>query len=166
MSLLHLAPEHSIERLLRGLPQLAYTTADIASPLADERFDITAIPRADESFDAIICSHVLEHVDDDRAAMRELRRVLRPGGWAIVMVPVDDTRAETYEDPTITEPAERRRAFHQEDHVRVYGRDFPERLRAAGFEVTLDDFAFRLDAAARRRYGASAAPIPVCRRPA
>ena len=98
------------------------------------KMDIMDIQYPDESFDVIYCSHVLEHVPDDRKAMREFRRVLKRGGWAILLVPI--TAGKTHEDPSITEPAERLRVFGQEDHVRIYGPDYVDRLREAGFAVT------------------------------
>jgi SAM-dependent methyltransferase len=162
MSLLHFAPEPAFAQLFRARPNLAYTSADLSSPDADEHFDITAIPHPDGSFDSIICSHVLEHVEDDRAAIAELHRVLRPGGWAIVMVPSDPARETTYEDPSVVSEADRKREFWQEDHVRLYGRDFPDRLREAGFDVELDGYLTALDPALLSRYGASAAAIPLC----
>jgi ubiquinone/menaquinone biosynthesis C-methylase UbiE len=97
------------------------------------KVDITAIQMADHTFDAIYCSHVLEHVPDDRRAMREFCRVLKPGGWAILLVPI--TAQKTFEDPTVVDPAERLRLFGQEDHVRRYGPDYIDRLTAAGFEA-------------------------------
>ena len=115
---------------------LRYVTADLEPGLGELQLDVTRIALPDGAFDAILCSHVLEHVPDDRAAMRELRRVLAPGGWLIVMVPLDHTRAETYEDPAITSPAERERAFLQHDHVRLYAPDIAGRLEEAGLEVT------------------------------
>jgi len=154
LSLLHLAPEHGLERRLRALPGIEYLSADLDSALAMEHFDITAIPHPDGSFDAIVCSHVLEHVPDDRAALRELARVLRPGGFAVLMVPLDAERATTYEDPAVVTPEERVRAYWQEDHLRLYGRDFPEIVHACGFdEVRTERFAEDLGAEARRRYG-------------
>ena len=95
LSVLHFAPERALRRIAEA-PNLRYLSADLDAPDAMEHFDITAIPRPDDSFDAILCIHVLEHVPDDRAAMRELARVLRPGGWAIVMVPLDLGLPETY----------------------------------------------------------------------
>jgi SAM-dependent methyltransferase len=97
--------------------------------------DITAIPFPEATFDAIYCSHVLEHVPDDRRAMREFYRVLKPGGWAILLVPITVAGA-TFEDPTVVDPVERLRLFGQEDHVRRYGPDYVERLREAGFTVS------------------------------
>jgi len=96
---------------------------------------VTSIDLPDASFDAVICSHVLEHVDDDRAAMRELRGIIAPGGWCLVMVPLDIRRERTYEDPTIASPEERERVFWQSDHVRLYAPDIGDRLTAARFAV-------------------------------
>lgn len=135
-SLLHFAPEWCVERQLRPRVGAGYVSADLEPGKADRVLDVTALAVDDAAFDAIICSHVLEHVDDDEVAMRELRRALAPGGWAIVMVPLDLGREQTYEDPSKRTPAEREAAFWQHDHVRLYGRDLPERLAAAGFEVT------------------------------
>jgi SAM-dependent methyltransferase len=132
--LLHVAPEAVLERKLRGLPGVRYVSADLADPHAMLRLDVMRLAFADAAFDAVLCSHVLEHVADDRAAMRELRRVLRPGGLALLAVP--PIRAErTAEDPSEADPAERRRRFGHPDHVRRYGRDYADRLREAGFEV-------------------------------
>lgn len=153
MRLLHFAPENALARRLSALPRVEYVTADLDPGAAMVAADITALPFADSSFDAILCIHVLEHVDDDRAAMRELRRVLAPGGFAIVMVPLDLDRAETYEDASVVSPEDRRREFWQSDHVRLYGRDLAERLRAAGFEVDVDEWVRQLPADAPARYG-------------
>jgi SAM-dependent methyltransferase len=132
--LLHFAPEPSMETALDGIPGLARVTADLHDPNADHQVDIRAMPFPDESFDALLCSHVLEHVDDDRAAIREIARVLRPGAWAIIMVPYFDGMV-TDEDPSITDAAERERRFGQQDHVRFYGRDTPDRLAEPGLVV-------------------------------
>lgn len=134
-SLLHFAPEWALRRRLAQLDHLSYVTADLVQPGVDRRLDITALALPDASFDAVICSHVLEHVVDDAAAMRELRRITAPEGWCLVMVPLDHARASTYEDPAISTAAERERAFGQHDHVRLYAPDIRERLSDAGFEV-------------------------------
>jgi SAM-dependent methyltransferase len=151
-SLLHFAPEWCLERRLRAVPGLRYTTADIDPAIGELTLDITDLPLADGAFDAILCSHVLEHVPDDAAAMRELQRLLAPGGWAIVMVPLDIGRQHTYEDPTIVGPAEREREFLQHDHVRLYAPDIAERLTAAGFDVTTERVVDELGAEAAARY--------------
>ena len=104
------------------------------------------------NFDAVICNHVLEHVPDDRAAMRELRRILRPGGIAVLMVPFRPDR-QTYEDPTIVDPEQRTAVFGQFDHVRLYGSDYLDRLREAGFEVDGDLYWKSLDEDEVVRYG-------------
>lgn len=104
--------------------------------------DLTRIPFRDHSFDAILCNHVLEHIPADRRAMKELRRVLKPDGWAILQVPVSGEK--TFEDAAIQSPEDRERCFGQSDHVRVYGKDYAERLKAAGFEVHVDPWASEL----------------------
>lgn len=112
-----------------------YITADLESPLADMHFDVQHIPMKDRSVDVVICNHLLEHVEDDAMALNELYRIMRPGGWGIMLVPEDRSRAVTFEDDTITDPKERTRLFGQYDHRRLYGRDYDDRLRRAGFEV-------------------------------
>jgi SAM-dependent methyltransferase len=131
--LLHFAPEPLFDPLFKRLPGVERVTADLHAP-ADLRLDISNMDLPDSSFDLILCSHVLEHVPDDRAAMRELRRVLADGGLALVLVPYRPA-VTTYEDPSITSPLDRMVAFGQQDHVRIYGNDLSERLREAGFEV-------------------------------
>src|SRR5262249_7408651 len=120
LKVLHFAPERALRRRLAAAPGIHYVSADLDAPEAMEHFDITDIPHPDGSFDVILCIHVLEHVEDDRKAMRELRRILARDGFAIVLVPLDLSRGETYEDPTITDPTERERAFWQADHLRLY----------------------------------------------
>jgi SAM-dependent methyltransferase len=133
-SLLHFAPEPGIRDCLRGMRRLRYVTADIAPGRADTAMDMTRLAFQGASFDRVICSHVLEHVPDDARAMQELWRVLRPGGIAVLQVPLRE--GPTDEDVAVTDPGERLRRFGQEDHVRFYGRDdFAKRLEAAGFAV-------------------------------
>ena len=132
--MLHFAPEPGVEEHLRRRVD-RYASADLDPGSGDLTIDITAIELPDASFDAIICSHVLEHVPDDERAMRELQRVLTPGGWAIVMVPIDHGRETTLEDPSTTDPDDRRELFWQEDHVRLYALDIVDRLTRAGFHV-------------------------------
>jgi SAM-dependent methyltransferase len=166
LRVLHFAPEDCLQPLFSRMPNLDYLSADVASRTAMVRMDITRIPEPDDSFDAILCSHVLEHVTDDRAAMRELCRVLRPGGWAILQVPVDSSRQETFEDPAITDPGERTRLFGQHDHVRMYGRDYPQRLEECGFEVMIVPYPEQLGAAAVHECGLDVEErIHHCRKP-
>lgn len=130
---LHVAPEAIIEKKFRKLLGAGYLTADLFDPKADVKMDITDIQFPDGSFDFIYCSHVLEHVLDDRKAMREFRRVLADDGVAILLVPINAEK--TFEDPTVVDPKERLRLFGQEDHVRRYGPDYPMRLTEEGFSV-------------------------------
>ncbi len=117
------------------------------------RMDLLALPCREKSFDAVICSHVLEHVADARRALAELHRVLVPGGWAILQSPVDPLRATTFEDASVTTPAERERVFGQRDHVRIFGRDYAAWLTAAEFEVRVEGFARERGAAWATLYG-------------
>lgn len=136
-TLLHIAPEVSLMRHFRRHYKgyEGYVTADLESPLADMHFDVQHIPLEERSVDVVICNHLFEHVANDKLAMGELYRVMRPGGWGIMLVPEDRSRATTFEDDTITDAKERTRLFGQYDHRRVYGRDYDDRLREAGFEV-------------------------------
>ncbi len=135
-SLLHVAPEPQLGRILQASPQLDYLSADLYVENVMVRMDITDIQYPDASFDAIICNHVLEHVPGDRRAMRELYRVLKPGGWAILQVPYSERIAQSVEDPAIATPEARARVFGQEDHVRIYAKaDYLARLAEAGFQV-------------------------------
>lgn len=151
--MLHIAPEPSLERRFREIPGIDYLSGDLDSDAAMVQMDITDIRYPDSSFDVIYCSHVLEHVPDDRRAMRELARVLKPGGWAVIAVPI--IRDRTLEDPAITSPEARTKAYGQWDHVRAYGPDFADRLRESGFDVTVDGFTKGLSEEIVRRHGLS-----------
>jgi SAM-dependent methyltransferase len=144
LRVLHFAPEFGIRRRLAKLENLEYRTTDLQSRMADENFDITSIPHPDASFDVVLCNHVLEHVPDDASAMRELRRIVRPGGWAVLMCPIAAGPSETLEDPSVQDPQRRLEVYGQEDHVRLYGADYADRLRSAGFEVEVVDYLSRL----------------------
>lgn len=130
---LHIAPEAVLESKFRPLVGEGYLTADLFDPRVDVKMDITDIQYPDRTFDFIYCSHVLEHVPDDRKAMREFRRVLSPNGMACLLVPI--SAEVTVEDPSIEDPKERLRLFGQEDHFRRYGPDYLSRLVEAGFNV-------------------------------
>jgi SAM-dependent methyltransferase len=131
--MLHVAPELCFEFKLRKYLGQGYITADSTNRRDMVRMDITNIQYPDSYFDVIYCSHVLEHVQDDKKAIREFYRVLKQDGWAILLVPI--TADTTFEDSSIVDPSERLRVFGQEDHVRRYGTDYIERLREAGFKV-------------------------------
>ena len=133
--LLHIAPEHCFLRPFERLFGEKYITADLESPLAKVKLDVQQMPFGDCEFDVVICNHILEHVDSDRKALEEIYRVMRHCGWGILLSPVDYGLESSYEDPTKTTPEERREAFGQPDHLRIFGRDYTDRLRAVGFEV-------------------------------
>jgi predicted SAM-dependent methyltransferase len=142
---LHFAPEQAFYKRFRKLENLDYTTTDLESPLADVKADICDLPFKDNSFDFILCNHVLEHIPDDTEAMKELYRILQPGGTAILQIPQDLQREKTFQDDSITDPKERAKVFGQYDHVRVYGRDYFEKLRSIGFKVEEVDLTSELD---------------------
>jgi hypothetical protein len=145
--ILHFAPEKIIMRRMRG--NALYETADLAQDGVTHRVDITRTGLRDAAYDVVMANHVLEHIPDDRAAMAELFRLLRPGGVALLTVPINPTRAETYENPAVTGAAERWAHFSAHDHVRYYGMDFADRLREVGFVVS----EYRLPMGEEARYG-------------
>lgn len=135
LKVLHIAPEQCFHKTFQNQKNLDYLTGDLESPIADMHFDLHDIPLEDNRFDIVFCNHVMEHVDDAIRCMSELNRVLKPGGWGIMQVPQDFSRETTYEDPSITSPEEREKHFWQKDHVRLFGKDYPDWLRKAGFDV-------------------------------
>ncbi len=137
---LHVAPELCFMDRFEQMNNLDWITADLVSPLAKVKMDLHNIPFGDNQFDCVMANHVLEHVKDDIACMKEIYRVLKPGGWAIMQVPLDTSRTDTYENWDITEPSDREKHFGQRDHVRLYGTDYNKRLESAGFEVKVDDY--------------------------
>lgn len=150
--MLHIAPEHCFIDRFESLKNLDYTTGDIESPLAKVKMDVHQIPFDDESFDVVFCNHVLEHVDDDRKAMSEIFRVMKPGGWGVLLVPFFyPLPKETIEDPSIKDPKMREELFGQDDHVRKYGLDYKERLVKAGFKVE-SNFVHSLTTIEKERY--------------
>jgi len=160
---LHFAPEQAFYKRFRAMKNLDYTTTDLNSPLADVKADICDLPFEDDSYDVIFCNHVLEHIPDDTKAMQELYRILKSGGMAILQIPQDLQRADTFEDNSITDRNERAAIFGQYDHVRIYGRDYFDKLRTIGFKVHEVDYTAQLDAAEVDKYRLAKGEIlPVC----
>lgn len=141
---LHIAPEQCFLDIFRKQKNLDYITSDLESPIADVKADICNLPFKNNEFDVVFCNHVLEHITDDTKAMQELYRVLKPGGFGIFQIPQDLSRAVTFEDNTITDRKERTKIFGQYDHVRVYGRDYFNKLRAIGFKVDEVDYTKKI----------------------
>lgn len=137
LKVLHFAPEHCFFEKIRKLPNIDYLSADIGSPRAMVQIDMTDIQYPDSSFDVIFSNHVLEHVNDDLKAMRELYRIQRENGWSIHLVPINYSNSSTYENPAIVTPEERKKAYGHHDHKRLYGTDYKNRLESAGFNVTV-----------------------------
>ncbi len=142
--ILHFAPEQAFYKRFRKMTNLDYITTDLESPLADVKADICKLPFKDNEFDIILCNHVLEHIPDDTKAMQELYRVLKPGGTGVFQIPQDLSRETTFEDDSITDKAERAKIFGQYDHVRIYGRDYFDKLRSIGFKVNEVDYTSTL----------------------
>jgi SAM-dependent methyltransferase len=141
LKVLHIAPEQPYLKFFKKAENLEYITADLESPIADVHTDIRNMNVFDDAvFDVVICNHVLEHIDEEKKALAELNRVMKKDAWAILQVPINYELENTFEDNTITNKKERERIFGQYDHVRVYGRDYPDRLRKAGFTVKKDAF--------------------------
>ncbi len=141
---LHIAPEQCFLDFFRKQKNLDYTTSDLESPIADVKADICDLPFEDNSFDVVFCNHVLEHITDDTKAMEELFRVMKKGGFGIFQIPQDLSRETTFEDDAITDRKERAKIFGQYDHVRVYGRDYFNKLRSIGFKVDEIDYTKKI----------------------
>jgi SAM-dependent methyltransferase len=140
VTLFHVAPEGCLRVMLASMSNVTYVPGvkyleGYYYARQTNLLDITSIPYDNEAFDVIICNHVLEHIPDDDLAIRELYRVLKPGGWAILQVPISKLLLKTYEDPTAIDPETRERIFGQFDHVRIYGQDYKSRLEKGGFIV-------------------------------
>ncbi len=151
IKLLNVAPDFAIQSKLKSLSNIDYISIDLESNLAMQKQDLTNLSFSDNYFDAILCYHVLEHIVDDRKAMSELFRVLKPGGWAILQTPIEKDREKTFEDFSILLPQERKKIFGQEDHVRIYGQDYFKRLEQSGFIVIKDDFINNLNRTEKER---------------
>lgn len=166
LKVLHIAPEQEFLRRFKKMDNLDYTSADLFSPIVDVKADILDLPFADNSFDVIICNHVLEHIVDDKKAMSELYRVMKPGGWGILQVPMKNSLEKTYEDFTITDPKERQKHFGQYDHVRWYGMDYFDRLRSVGFQTEINFYSQKFSESDTKKFGLNRNEIlPVVSKP-
>lgn len=144
LKVLHFAPEQCFLKRFRALKNLDYTSTDLLSPIADVKADICDLPFQDNTYDVILCNHVLEHIPDDAKAMKELYRVMKVGGMGVFQIPQDLNRDITFEDNTITDIKERTKIFGQYDHMRVYGLDYFDKLRSIGFKVEAVDYTSKL----------------------
>lgn len=151
--LLHLAPEYPLYQAFRAAPNIRCVTGGLDASFIQVAMDLVHTPLKNDLFDVIICSHVLEHILEDVAAMRELCRVLKPGGLGFLQSPLDDNREVTFEDPQCLTPEDRARTFGQSDHVRIYGLDYKDRLEEAGFTVRVDGYVKTLPPEIITRYG-------------
>lgn len=160
---LHFAPEQAFYKRFRKQKNLSYTTTDLNSPLADVKADICNLPFKDNEFDVILCNHVLEHIPNDSQAMKELYRVLKPSGMGIFQIPQDLSREKTFEDNSITDKKERAKIFGQYDHVRIYGKDYFDKLRSVGFTVIEEDYTKKISPELVDKYRLTKGEIiPVC----
>lgn len=152
LKVLHIAPEYCFIDIFSKMKNLNYITADLESPLAMVKMDIHKMPFVDNLYDVVFCNHVMEHVADDIQCMKEIVRVLKPGGWAIIQSPIEIDRETTFEDKSLKTPKDRERVFGQDDHVRAYGQDYKQRLESAGFKVRVDKYNEELEEAIIKRY--------------
>lgn len=160
MTVLDIGPIWCFQEFCRSLDSIEYVSVDISSPLAMHHMDIKDLMFEDSSFDCIICYHVLEHIDDDRKALSELYRVLKPGGWGIIQVPI---QLEKTVDRSILTKKEQDEILRWPDHLRAYGRDYPEILASAGFNVEVRPYVRKFSAEEITRYGFDAGEdIYVC----
>ena len=160
LDVLHIAPEACFINRFERIHGNRYITADIESPLAKVKMDIHEMPFKENTFDVVLCNHVLEHVHDDIKAMREINRILKPGGFAILQVPFFNPVPEiTMEDNSIKDPRERERLFGQSDHVRKYGMDYPKRIERSGLKSEADYYVNSLSDEIRKKFGLVAGEV-------
>jgi SAM-dependent methyltransferase len=163
IKLLHFAPEQAFYKRFKKLSNIQYDTIDINSPLAMIKADICDLPIKDNTYDFILCNHVLEHILDDNKAISELHRVLKKDGVGIFQVPIDMKKEFTFQDDSITDKKERNKIFGQYDHVRVYGKDYFTKLKNAGFKVEEVDYTKNLSKDEIYRFSiVKGEIIPVC----
>jgi len=145
LKLLYVAPVYCFDTRFKKMKHIDYYSIDLFSSFAMYKMDLTKLKFKSKSFDAVICNHVLEHIEDDRLAIKEIYRVLKSGGWALLTVPIDIGLEKTLEDKNIHTAQERLLYYGQKDHLRLYGKDFRERLATAGFDVSQINFSEKLN---------------------
>ena len=153
LKVLHVAPEQVFYKKFKKLKNWAYFTFDLNSPIADIKGDLTSTNFKDESFDLIICNHVLEHIEDDKSALNEIYRILKYNGISILQVPINVKRKNTFEDSSIKSKNQREKYFGQYDHVREYGLDFKDRVEEVGFEVEMINYSTKISQDLAIKYG-------------
>ena len=153
LKVLHVAPEQVFYKKFKKLKKWDYLTFDLDSPIADIKGDLTSMEFEDDSFDLIICNHVLEHIEDDRSALNEIYRVLKDNGISILQVPINLNRKKTFEDPSIKSKIQREKYFGQYDHVREYGLDFKDRVEQSGFKVEMLNYSTKIPKDLITKYG-------------
>ena len=165
LKVLHIAPEQCFYNLFKNLKNINYTTFDLNSPLADIKGDICNLPFKENSFDFILCNHVLEHINDDNKAMKELYRVLNKNGTAILQVPINQKSSKTFEDSSIVDKKKRIEKFGQYDHIRLYGLDYFKKLESFGFKVDPLKYSKEFTESEIIKYGLIKDEIiPVCKK--
>ena len=163
---LHIAPEQCFINRFKELKNLDYTTVDLHSPIVDIKANVLNLPFKDNLFDVVFCNHVLEHIENDKKAMKELYRVLKPNGFGIFQVPQDLNLEKTYEDFSITSAKERAKHFGQYDHVRVYGKDYFDKLRSVGFKVNEINYTKEISPNLVEKYCLTKGEVlPICYKP-
>lgn len=161
LNVLHIAPEQVFFKIFKKFENWNYTTCDLNSPLADIKSDICNLPFKNNSYDLILCNHVLEHIPDHNKAISELYRILKKGGILIAQVPIDFSKEKTFEDFNITNNKERNKIFGQYDHVRVYGTDFFSFLNQAGFKTKSIDYINKISKEEIQKFGLKKDIIPI-----
>ena len=156
LNVLHIAPEQCFISIFKNSKNINYTSGDLFSPLADIKMDIHKMPFKNDTFDIILCNHVLEHVNDDIKALKEIIRVMKKGGFSILQVPFYyPLPNKTQEDKSIINASEREKAYGQSDHLRKYGKDYKKRLSSVGFKVDVNEYIKKLSIEKQKKYGLS-----------